>query len=456
MVPVVDRWSGSGLSCEKMGLVHVLIAPDHFGGALSAPEAASALARGWLAAGHQVTTAPMSDGGTGLVEAVHSSRGGTLLSVEATGPLGQRVPAAVLHVPVRGPDAQRAASDDGAGPGGATSPVSDGPAHHAATAYAETGQVLGAGSWATKSGENGSGAIERADDPDGAARRLIEEGSSAGVADLLLAALDTGARRVVLGAGPSPTHDGGAGLWRRLAQAFDLDVPAEEPWLALGPIRERLRDVDLVVAAAGDLPLIGLHGAGAALQRLPGLTALDAQQVERRISAFADQAQRHADSLPPLRTPLQAVNVTAASAERAARQDYAGAGGGSGFALSLLGARVLPGASVIAAEIGLTDTIESVDLVITGAAALDAEAMHDGVVATVGAAAAHWGLPAVALAHEVGVNRRELAKVGISAAYPVQDQRLIPTQAPPDPVVDLREALAMRGERLVRNWAPRS
>lgn len=443
------------------GPVHVLIAPDHFGGALTATEATSALARGWLEAGHQVTSAPMSDGGTGLVEAVHSSRAGTLLSVEATGSLGERVPAAVLYVTESGPGSEPAPSSGGARPAGGTTG-----GHAPAVAYLETGQVLGArpahigtgpsGSGTSGPGLSGPGPSATEGDPGIAALRQVEEGSSAGVADLLLAALDTGARRVVLGAGSSPTHDAGAGLWLRLADAFDVTVPAEQPWLAIGPLREQLRGIDLVVAAASELPLIGLHGAGAALQHLPGLTALAAQQVERRIGAFADQAQRHADSLPPLRTALPALNVRAASPDRAARQEYSGVGGGVGFALSLLGARVLPGARVVAEEIGLTGTLESVDLVITGAAALDADAMHDGVVATVGGAAAQWGLPAVALAHEVGVNRRELAKVGISAAYPIQERRLTPGQAPQDQPVDIREALAIRGERLVRNWAPRS
>lgn len=434
-----------------MAYVHVLIAPDHFGGALSATEAASALARGWLAAGHQVTSAPMSDGGTGLVEAVLSSQGGTLLSVPATGPLGERVPAAILYVPASGSGSQKS------GQGGQHPSDGDRSGQtKAGVAYVETGQVLGDPGSVGAPSPGAAPALAGLDGPDGETARRLEAGSSSGVADLLLAALQTGARRIVFGAGPSSTHDAGAGLWRRLAHVLDVDVPQDEPWLAVGPLREYLREVDLVVAAASELPLIGLHGAGAALQHLPGMTALLAQQVERRISAFADRAQRHVDALPPMRTVLTSLNASAASSTRAARKDYAGVGGGLGFALSLLGARVLPGARVVAQEIGLGTTIETVDLVITGSAALDADAMHDGVVATVGAAAAEWGLPAVALAHEVHVNRRELATVGISAAYPIQDQRLMPRQSQSRPDADMREALARRGERLVRNWAPRT
>lgn len=382
--------------------MHVLIAPDHFGGALSAKEAAEALGRGWLHAGHHVTLVPMSDGERGLSEAIHGARGGTLLAVPTLGALGQHAPATVLQLPETG------------------------------TAYIESAQVLGP-----------AGADQ------GDAARRAEVGSSAGVADLLVAAMAAGARRVVIGAGVSATHDAGAGLWLRLAELLDVDVRAAVPWLALADLRRELQAVDVVVAGAQGLPLTGLHGAGAALRRFPGISAAAAQEIEHRTSVFTTQAQRHAQQLPPVRPVLNT-----AAPVIAARSEYAGVGGGIGFALGLLGARVLPGARVVAQEVGISEAISAVDLVITGGAALNADAMHDGVIATIGRAAADLGLPAVAIAHEVHPNRRELAGVGISAAYPVVDQPLVPDplrQAPAG--ADLRRALTERGDRLVRNWA---
>src|SRR5699024_10688748 len=133
---------------------------------------------------------------------------------------------------------------------------------------------------------------------------------------------------------------------------------------------------------------------------------------------------------------------------------HTGAGGGVAFALALLGARLLPGALVVAEQVGLRSLLAGADLVLTGTAILDADAMHEGVVATVGETASNHALAVVALAREVYVNRRELAGIGISAAYPLVDRPLVPGgpddhSGPDDPVT----ALATRGYWVMRNWS---
>src|SRR5690625_7879456 len=119
------------------------------------------MAAPWEQAGHHATLRPMSDGGSGLVEAVHSTRGGELVPVNVPGTLGQEVPAAVLHVPGRC--------------GG--------------TAYLEPAAVV-APSCSHQATDVGTA------------------GSSAGVADPGRAAVQTGAGRNAHGLGASPTHEG--------------------------------------------------------------------------------------------------------------------------------------------------------------------------------------------------------------------------------------------------------
>lgn len=411
------------------GAVRVLIAPDHFGGPLTAVQAAAVIAAPWQRAGHEPVPVPMSDGGSGLMEAVHQLRGGTLSALDLSGPHGPPVPAAVLHVP---------------GGGGGT-------------AYIEPGAVLGApgpdgspgsaGAPGSTSGGPGPGT----DAADQGAAVEASRGTSAGVADLLHAALQTGAGRVVIGLGATPTHDGGRGLIVRLAELIGLPQPPHgEPWQVLGPLRGALAGVDLVVAAAQDAPLLGLHGAGAGLQRM-GVSAIDAQQIERQVADFAHAALAHVRSLPRARTLLGG-----SEPEPGPGASHTGAGGGVAFAVGLLGGRALPGAAVVAEELALRQVLEGIDLVITGTASLDNAATYDGVVPTIGSLAAEHGLPVVALAHEVFVNRTELATAGISAAYPLIDRPLVPGRSslPPGPE-DPAEALSARAERVVRNWSPR-
>src|SRR5690606_18732840 len=81
--------------------VRLLVSPGALSGALSALAVAAAVERGWrrTAPDTVVHVRPMSDGATGLLDAVHAARGGRLVSLTARGPLGDPVPATLLHVP---------------------------------------------------------------------------------------------------------------------------------------------------------------------------------------------------------------------------------------------------------------------------------------------------------------------------------------------------------------------
>ncbi|MBZ2195608.1 glycerate kinase [Occultella gossypii] len=436
--------------------MRVVIAPDHFGGPLSSPVASAALAHGWTERGHEVVAVPMSDGGAGLVEAVHAARGGNMVALTLPGGTGGADrPATVLHVPGRS--------------GG--------------TAYAEASVALDG--------------VGTAADP----LTLARSGSSAAAADLLVGALGTGARRVVLGVGAVAVHDGGAGFLSRLTELLGesgagpapgaapglaglLATPGEPvggaattPGAALGArvpaLRRALAGTEIIVAAATDIPLLGLHGAGASLSERPGIDAVDAQEIERDVATFAadleEAAARAADGAATPGPGGSGVgsDLLAGAREHAGhrhverpaparRAAYSGAGGGLAFALALLGARVLAGSDVVATEVGLDDRVAEADLVVTGTAVLDGDALHEGVPAAVGNRAMTYGLPVVAIAHEVHVNRRELARVGISAAYPVLDTPLSPSggsEAGRDAGgTDAWSALRTRGDRVARSW----
>ncbi|CAM3259790.1 glycerate kinase [Occultella aeris] len=418
-----------GTRTWETGRVRVVIAPDHLGGPLSSPVATAALAHGWTERGHEVVAVPMSDGGAGLVEAVHAARGGDLVALTLPGASGGADrPATVLHVPGRS--------------GG--------------TAYAEASVALDG--------------VGTAADP----LTLARSGSSAAAADLLVGALGTGARRVVLGVGAVAVHDGGAGFLSRLADLVgESGEAATTQGSALGArlpaLRRALAGTEIVVAAATDIPLLGLHGAGASLSERPGIDAADAQEIERGVAAFAADLEEAAARAPEgaatpgpggtgagndllAGAPAHASHRHAERPAPARRATYSGAGGGLAFALALLGARVLAGSDVVATEVGLDDRIADADLVVTGTAVLDGDALHEGVPAAVGSRAMTHGLPVVAIAHEVHVNRRELARVGISAAYPVLDTPLSPSGGTEAGRTDALSALRARGDRVARSW----
>jgi glycerate kinase len=316
----------------------VLIAPDKFAGSLSAIEAADAIAAGWraIAPEDRVTVLPLADGGTGFVDVLHAALGGRLEAVDTTDPLGRPVVGYVLAV-------------DGAD------------AHDGCTAYVESAQACGLHLLA-------------------AAERDPRRTTSAGLAALLLAAVDLGAARVVVGVGGSGTNDGGAAM---------ID--------ALGGDVSRLRAVDLVVATDVDNPLLGPVGATAVFGPQKGADAAMLPLLEERLARLADEVAPELADLPG-----------------------AGAGGGLGFALFALGGRRVSGADLVMQLLDVSAELAASDLVITGEGALDAQSLRGKLPARIAAGCLEVGVPCVAIAGRVLLGRRQLAAVGFAEAHAIE------------------------------------
>lgn len=362
--------------------MRVLIAPDKFAGTLSAPEAAAAIAEGWRRRmpSADLVELPMSDGGPGFVTVLHAALGGELVAVTVSDPYGDPVPATVLLV--------------------------------GETAYVESAQAVG-----LHLSEAGS------------RRPLI--GSSRGVGDLVAAAIDSGARRVVIGAGGTATNDGGAGLLAALgASATGAALGAGPAGLEgllevdLQPARDRTAAVELVLASDVDVPLLGLTGATKTFGPQKGLSEEELLIVDRLLQVFAEKTDR-----------------------KLAGQKGAGAAGGIGFALMLLGATRVAGIDVVAEAVGLADHLSRADLVITGEGAFDFSSRSGKVPYGVAQAATAALVPCIALAGQVLVGSREMRALGIEAAYSVVD-RVGADRAFEEPAA----ALAELAERVARTW----
>ncbi len=411
--------------------MRVLVAPDCFTGTLTAPQAAAAIARGWALAapGDTIEQCPLADGGPGFVTVLHQALGGQLGPVTVSGPWGDLVPATVLLVP-----------DEG-GP----------------TAYVESAEAVGT-------------ALVPAE------RRDPTRTTSLGVGQLIRAAVAAGARRVVVGVGGTATNDGGAGLLAGLGGWEDdalrggggaLGSVTRTDLAGLGALAHELAAVDLVAAVDVDVPLLGLHGASAGFAEQKGASPEQAQHLERSLGHFAHLAQEIASVDGPPRSrhlPLVAAGDGAhgpgdghghahtpggRGAPRIAALPGAGAGGGIGFGLALLGARLVPGARVVADVVGLADRIAAVDLVVTGEGKFDWQSLRGKAASMVAEAALAAGVPTVVLAGQVEMGRREWASAGISGAYAVAESPAQIAAALADPV----GSLEARAARLGKNWS---
>lgn len=385
--------------------MHVIIAPDCFTGTLTAPQAAEAMAAGWAAAAphDRLSVVPLSDGGPGFVDVLAATLGGRMEAVVTSDPLGRDVPATVLvHTD-----------------GGRT------------TAYVESAQACG---------------LHLLD----AAERDPRVTSSSGVGRLIAAAADTGADRVVVGLGGSGTNDAGAGMLAALGcgrserlgrGGLALGTLTDQEVREVADARTRLGGIELVMATDVDSPLLGLQGASAVFAEQKGATPEHAQQLEAALGHFVALVSA---VLPPRR------DLLSGKAIRPDKQPGAGAAGGLGYGLMLLGATRVSGVQAVLQAVGFDDLLARADLVVSGEGRFDWQSLRGKVAVGVAEAAQSVGVPAIVIAGQTLVGRRESMAAGLSGVYAVAER---PSQVSAS-LADPAGTLAARTQRVARTWSP--
>lgn len=329
--------------------LNVLIAPSGFKESLSAEEVADRIAEGVLDTmpGARVTKLPMADGGEGFTQALVNATGGTLRPVRVTGPVGTPVDAFFGLL------------------GGRTSQ----------TAVIEMAAAAGL----------------RLVPRD---RRNPMLTTSRGVGELIRAALDAGAQRVLLGCGDSGINDGGAGMVQALgarlldAQGRELGAGGGELLrlhrIDLSGLDPRLARVQLDAAVNWHNLLLGARGVARVFGPQKGATPDQVVQLEAALETWA-------------------ACITQATGVRWGSQPGTGASGGlgTGFA-ALLGGQLHPRFDIVMQYLELDRLIAQADLVITAEGSLDDQTPFGKVPAEVAARAKKRGLPVIALAGTIG------------------------------------------------------
>ncbi|MDR3139937.1 MAG: glycerate kinase, partial [Treponema sp.] len=229
----------------------IIVAPDSFKGNMSAPEVCAAIEEGILRADKTaaVCKIPLADGGEGTARAVTEAARGRFIRVPVTGPLGDKT-------------------------------------------EAEFGLIEG-GRVAVLDMASASG-IELV-----CRERLNPmKATSYGTGELIAAALDTGAREIIIGIGGSATNDGGIGLISALGfKVLDEGgAPAGQGGEALGKIAavdasgadKRLREVSFKVACDVTNPLLGPQGASAVFGPQKGATPEMVKVLDAGLAKLGD------------------------------------------------------------------------------------------------------------------------------------------------------------------------
>ncbi|URM26178.1 glycerate kinase [Pseudomonas frederiksbergensis] len=371
----------------------IVIAPDSFKDSLSAQGVAEAIALGlaevWPDA--HLIKCPMADGGEGTVESILAACDGELRRTHVRGPLGVTVDAAWGWLP------------------------------QSHTAIIEMAEASGLQLVAPN-------------------LRDACTSSTYGTGELIRAALDAGAQRVILAIGGSATNDGGAGAMQalgvKLLDAQDQTlVPgglalAQLARLDLSDIDPRLAEVRFDIAADVNNPLCGPHGASAIFGPQKGASPEQVEQLDHALGHFAERCAQVLD-------------------KDVRDEPGSGAAGGLGFAAkAFLGARFQAGVEVVAELVGLAEAVKGADLVITGEGRFDAQTLRGKTPFGVARIARQCGVPVIVIAGTLGEGYQALYEHGIDAAFALASGPMTLEQA----CVEAPRLLRERASDIARVW----
>ncbi len=327
----------------------VLIAPSGFKESLSVTEVTEAITDGVLRAmpDARILRAPMVDGGEGFTEALVDATGGSMRHVTVTGPVGDPVRSFFGILGGRGPK----------------------------TAVIEMAAAAGL-------------TLVPRD------QRDPTRTTSYGVGELIEAALDFGAERLLIGCGDSGVNDGGVGMAQALGVRFRDQNGRELPFgggalerlhsIDLAGLDSRLAKVRIDVAVNQHNILLGERGVARVFAPQKGASPKQVEQLERGLIRYAGVIRE---------TTGLDIGMAAGS----------GASGGLGAGLiAFAGATLHPRYDIVMRYLAFDEMLGEADLVITAEGALDGQTPYGKIPAEVGRRARMLGIPVIALAGTIG------------------------------------------------------
>ena len=362
----------------------IIIAPDSFKESLTASQVANAIEEGIIRRlpNAEICKIPMADGGEGTLETLINSYGGQKFHHEVSGPLGQAVTATF------------------------------GLLNKDETAVIEMASASGL-------------ELTR---PEGR-NPLIT--STFGTGELILAALDKGAKKIIIGLGGSATNDGGAGMMSALGVRF-LDRQGKElvsGGAALAELESidtsrldpRIANTEFIVACDVNNPLTGQQGASYVFGPQKGASPEQVRLLDQALAQYADTIESQ-------------LNITVNTLPGA------GAAGGMGAALiAFMKATLKPGIELVLDFVSFDRAVKNANLVITGEGRMDAQSIHGKTPVGVAQAAKVYDIPVIAITGSLGEGVELVYDHGIDAVYSI-------IQKP----VTLQEALETGYENLVK------
>lgn len=235
-----------------------------------------------------------------------------------------------------------------------------------------------------------------------------------GVGELIIDAINSGAKKIILGLGGSATNDGGCGMAAALGVKFKDEqdqefIPtggtlSQIYKIDMNNIYSKIKDIEFISMCDVDNPLCGRLGASAVFAPQKGADEDMVKSLDEGLAHLAKVIKRDLH--------IEVKDIKGAGA----------AGGLGAGSIAFLQSKLTKGIDVILDTIKFDELVSKADIVFTGEGKFDSQSLHGKVVMGVANRSQKYKTPVIVVTGAIGENIQEAYNKGITAIFSINKE----------------------------------
>lgn len=235
-----------------------------------------------------------------------------------------------------------------------------------------------------------------------------------GVGELIIDAVNSGAKKIILGLGGSATNDGGCGMAAALGVKFKDEqdqkfIPTGGTLskiykIDMNNIYPKIKDIEFISMCDVDNPLCGRLGASAVFAPQKG--------ADEDMVKLLDEGLAHLAKIIKRDLHIEVKDIKGAGA----------AGGLGAGSIAFLQSKLTKGIDVVLDTINFDELVSKADIVFTGEGKFDSQSLHGKVVMGVANRSQKYKTPVIVVTGAIGENIQEAYNKGITAIFSINKE----------------------------------
>lgn len=235
-----------------------------------------------------------------------------------------------------------------------------------------------------------------------------------GVGELIIDAINSGAKKIILGLGGSATNDGGCGMAAALGVKFKDEqdqefIPtggtlSQIYKIDMNNIYSKIKDIEFISMCDVDNPLCGKLGASAVFAPQKG--------ADEDMVKSLDEGLAHLAKIIKRDLHIEVKDIKGAGA----------AGGLGAGSIAFLQSKLTKGIDVILDTINFDELVSKADIIFTGEGKFDSQSLHGKVVMGVANRSQKYKTPVIVVTGAIGENIQEAYNKGIIAIFSINKE----------------------------------